>query len=117
MYRYLIGLIVATVLSGAATATDPADPALKGLHDRWVQAMKELRIPGMAVVAVRGDEVVLLDALGLRDPDGAKPVTAPFNPRVSSASDTAQLSSARSLAINCTSTLFGPVGAACASSI
>src|SRR5688572_12309752 len=74
MQRHVVGMAVMMLL-GSAAAAEPADPALRGLHERWAGAMKTLRVPGMAVVVVRGDEVVLLDALGVRDPDGPKPVT------------------------------------------
>ncbi len=56
----------------------PAD--WQALHDRWQAAVKELRIPGLAVVAVKGGEVVLLDTIGVCDPIGNQPVTprSPF---------------------------------------
>src|SRR5215212_7118658 len=75
MSRPLFTLLALTSLVSCAKATDPEDPALQKLHARWAAAMKKLRVPGLAVVAVRGDEVVLLDALGVRDPEGSKPVT------------------------------------------
>lgn len=52
----------------------------KVLHDRWQAAMDELRIPGVAIVAVRDDQIVLLDALGACDPDGKQRVStrSPF---------------------------------------
>ncbi len=44
------------------------------LHERWQSAMKELQIPGMAVVVVKGNEIVLLDALGVCDPQSQQRV-------------------------------------------
>jgi CubicO group peptidase (beta-lactamase class C family) len=67
--------LLAALLLGSATAAEPVDPALKGLRERWAEAMKELNIPGVAVVVVRDNRVIHLEALGVRDPDGAKPVT------------------------------------------
>jgi CubicO group peptidase (beta-lactamase class C family) len=51
------------------------DPRLNGLRDRWLSAMKELDIPGAAVVVVRGDQVVLLETLGVRNVETNQPVT------------------------------------------
>jgi CubicO group peptidase (beta-lactamase class C family) len=68
--------------TGYATPGDvPIVPAeWQPLHDRWQAAMRELNAPGLAVVAVRGREVVLLDALGVCDPDGKQNVVprSPF---------------------------------------
>src|SRR5262245_22196048 len=44
------------------------------LRERWARAMESLRVPGLAVVAVRGDEVVLLETAGVRNLD-RQPVT------------------------------------------
>jgi CubicO group peptidase (beta-lactamase class C family) len=56
----------------------PAD--WQALHDRWQTAAEELKIPGLAVVVVKGDQVVLLDAIGVCDPAGKQRVTprSPF---------------------------------------
>jgi CubicO group peptidase (beta-lactamase class C family) len=37
--------------------------------------MKELNVPGMAVVAVKDDKVILVETLGFRDAEGQQPVT------------------------------------------
>ncbi len=74
------GLVAVT----AVRADDPTATLVPSdwqpLHDRWQAAMKALNIPGLAVVAVKGDEVVLLDALGVCDPAGKQHVTprSPF---------------------------------------
>jgi CubicO group peptidase (beta-lactamase class C family) len=54
--------------------------AWKPLHDRWQAVAEQLRIPGFAVIAVKGDQIVLLDAIGVCDPSGKQPVTprSPF---------------------------------------
>jgi CubicO group peptidase (beta-lactamase class C family) len=74
-----LGSVTITATETAADGTIvPAD--WQDLHDRWQTIMQELRIPGMAVVVVKGDEVVLLDALGVCDPAGKQRVTprSPF---------------------------------------
>ncbi len=76
MRKHMIGVLVLLLVASGATAAEPADPALKDLPERWAKAMRTLRVPGLAVVVVRGDEVIHLETLGIRDPDGAKPVTA-----------------------------------------
>jgi len=72
-----LALAALVVSIHSAPAAEPA-PALSAewqpLHDRWQAAMQELNIPGLAVVAVRGDEVVLLDTLGVCDPAGKQRV-------------------------------------------
>jgi CubicO group peptidase (beta-lactamase class C family) len=74
--RYcLFPLFLISLLTHPTSIVVADDADLKGLHDRWSGAMKTLRIPGLAVVAVKGDEVILIDTLGIRDPQGAKPVT------------------------------------------
>src|SRR5262245_28685595 len=75
MRRHVAGVGLFVVLANAVTAGEPTDPALKGLRERWSEAMRIVRVPGLAVVAVKGDEVVLLESLGIRNPDGSKPVT------------------------------------------
>ncbi|REK12046.1 MAG: serine hydrolase [Planctomycetota bacterium] len=67
--------------SAAANLSNPIVPDdWQALHHRWQKAMDELHVPGLAVVAVRGDQVVLLDALGVCDPEGKQQVTtrSPF---------------------------------------
>jgi len=71
----MVGVGLFVLLANAVTAGEPTEPSLKGLRERWSEAMRTLRIPGLAVVAVRGDDVVLLETLGIRNPEGKKPVT------------------------------------------
>ena len=59
---------------GTVSASDAA-PELAGLRDRWLSAMEELGVPGMAVVVVRDGQVILRETLGIRDPQTKQPVT------------------------------------------
>lgn len=76
-------LIVASLAQFAATPCVAADRSpritppkeLADLPARWKQAMKDLHIPGMAVVVVKDGKVVMLETLGVRDPRSKKPVT------------------------------------------
>lgn len=75
----IAAVVVLVVLPAlCARAGDP--PRLKNsefasLHDRWAELLNVTRTPGVAVVIVRGDEIVALDGLGVRDVDSGKPVT------------------------------------------
>jgi CubicO group peptidase (beta-lactamase class C family) len=62
----------------AATPIVPDD--WKPLRDRWIAAVDELPIPALAACAVKDGNVVLLDAIGYRDPTTRSPVTvdSPF---------------------------------------
>lgn len=66
---------IGIVLLSAALVQAGTDPKLAGLRERWLNAMKELDIPGAAVVVVRGDQVILLESLGVRNIDTKQPVT------------------------------------------
>jgi CubicO group peptidase (beta-lactamase class C family) len=56
-------------------ATPGSKPGLDGL-DEWVnQALKDFKVPGVAVVVVQGDKVVLLKGYGMRDTEKQLPVT------------------------------------------
>ncbi len=76
----LVALIASVHSVQAAEPAPVLSAEWRPLHDRWQAAMQELNIPGLAVVAVRGDEVVLLDTLGVCDPAGKQRVTprSPF---------------------------------------
>jgi len=87
----IFSLICAHASRGIANAQQTADTNTnasgaivtaqwKPLHDRWQAAVDELKIPGMAVVVVKGDQIVLLDAIGVCDPAGKQRVTprSPF---------------------------------------
>jgi CubicO group peptidase (beta-lactamase class C family) len=49
------------------------------LHERWQAAMKELNVPGLAIIAVKGDQTILLDTLGVCDPK-SKQLVVPRSP-------------------------------------
>ncbi|MFO0839066.1 MAG: serine hydrolase domain-containing protein [Phycisphaerae bacterium] len=74
-----VAVLFALLFAGAAVSGDPPRisecPELRELAARWTDAMPAMGVPGMAVVVVRGDEVICLDAWGIRDPRGDKPVT------------------------------------------
>jgi CubicO group peptidase (beta-lactamase class C family) len=65
--------IVVTLTAAASFAGDVKDAALR---KRWEASMRDFNIPGATVVAVRADEVLLVQPMGLRDVAGNKPVTA-----------------------------------------
>jgi CubicO group peptidase (beta-lactamase class C family) len=67
-------------LSSFAAAQAQVPDDWKSLHDRWQAAVDELKIPGLAVVVVKGDQTLLLDGLGVCDADGRTRVTpdSPF---------------------------------------
>ncbi len=65
----------ATVLLVATIAQAGTDLKLDGLRERWLSAMKELDIPGAAVVVVRGDKVILTESLGVRNLETNQPVS------------------------------------------
>lgn len=50
-------------------------PAFEGLSKRWGQAMRDLGVPGMAVVVVERDRIVHLETFGERDVERGLPVT------------------------------------------
>ena len=67
---------VATASSSGVDSGSPDDvPELAGLRERWEEVRQALRVPGLAVVVVRDDEVVLLECFGERDVEREKPVT------------------------------------------
>lgn len=68
-------ILVAVVLLSAALAHAGHDPRLAGLRERWLGAMKEMDIPGAAIVVVRGDKIILVESLGLRNVETKQPVT------------------------------------------
>lgn len=96
--RILFHLIVGLACTALLAARSFAEPAAHGssaradsigtlipsdwqdLHDRWQQAANELKVPGLAVVVVKGDRVVVLDAIGTCDPEAKQRVTprSPF---------------------------------------
>jgi CubicO group peptidase (beta-lactamase class C family) len=64
---------------GAAQAGGVSQRAKAGLDgfDDWMnQALKDFKVPGVAVVVVQGDKVVLLKGYGMRDTERQLPVTS-----------------------------------------
>jgi CubicO group peptidase (beta-lactamase class C family) len=59
----------------SVTATPPAKPSLDGLDEFVTQAMKDWKVPGLAIAIVQGDKVILLRGYGYRDPEKQLPVT------------------------------------------
>ncbi len=59
----------------AATATPTAKPSLDGLDEFVTQAMKDWKVPGLAIAVVQGDKVILLKGYGYRDLEKQLPVT------------------------------------------
>lgn len=80
---YWIAIAAAALLSAAAQAettseasgSRPVPKELEGLRERWIGAMDEFCVPGMAVVVIRNDEVIYLDTFGFRDMEKKLPVT------------------------------------------
>lgn len=75
----VLSVILAALPAFALRAADPprlADcPELKQFAAVWKDAMQPLGVPGLAVVVVKGDRVIALDAFGLADPRTSRPVT------------------------------------------
>lgn len=66
----------ATQNAPAAPAVSPAGkPGLDGLDEFINQAMKDWKVPGLALAVVEGDKVVLLKGYGYRDIEKQLPVT------------------------------------------
>ncbi len=61
--------------AAAATAPPGAKPSLDGLDDFITQAMKDWKVPGLAIAVVQGDKVILLKGYGYRDLEKKTPVT------------------------------------------
>jgi len=65
----------ASVPATAAPATPAAKPSLDGLDQFVTQAMKDWKVPGLAIAVVQGDKVTLLKGYGYRDLEKQLPVT------------------------------------------
>ncbi|MEM7204825.1 MAG: serine hydrolase [Planctomycetota bacterium] len=65
-----------SLFTAGAWAQESASPApdFEALAERWQAAMADLRVPGLAVVVVRNDEVIYRGTFGIRNAD-AEPVT------------------------------------------
>src|SRR3984893_19186800 len=59
------------------TKTQPSatKPGLDGFDDFVAQALKDWKVPGVAVAVVQGDKVILLKGYGYRDAEKQLPVT------------------------------------------
>lgn len=71
----LAGAILACTALSAATADELSDRRrIDELVPRWERMMQDLRVPGMAVAVVRGDDVLLARGFGWRDVERRLPV-------------------------------------------
>lgn len=69
-------VVVAALAFMCGPGASPAwSSAADSLPARWERAMRDLRIPGMAVVVVRDTGIVLIETLGYRDLERRLPVT------------------------------------------
>lgn len=62
--------------AAAAAAPAAAKPALDGFDEWMAQAMKDWKVPGLAIAVVRDGKVVLAKGYGLRDVKNNLPVTS-----------------------------------------
>ncbi|HEY6254120.1 MAG TPA: serine hydrolase [Candidatus Angelobacter sp.] len=62
-------------VQGQETGGQDATKALNGFDDFVAQAMKDWKVPGVAVAIVQGDKVILLRGYGYRDVEKKLPVT------------------------------------------
>lgn len=62
-------------LTLVANAQETRAKSLEDLEPRWTRAMRQLRVPGMAVAVVRGGRVLYRQCFGIRDLGENKPVT------------------------------------------
>ena len=79
----LVALIVTPVLAGpgpaadsVAASADPDGAKLAELIPVWEEALADLRVPGLAIAVVRGNEVLLARAFGQRDVESDRPANA-----------------------------------------
>jgi len=61
--------------SNAKTQPSATKPGLDGFDDFVAQALKDWKVPGVAVAVVQGDKVILLKGYGYRDAEKQLPVT------------------------------------------
>jgi CubicO group peptidase (beta-lactamase class C family) len=59
----------------AAAAPPAAKPTLDGLDDFVTQAMKDWKVPGLAIAVVQGNKLILAKGYGYRDMEKQLPVT------------------------------------------
>ncbi len=71
------GLLTVTFGTMAAAAPTIRElPGFEGLHERWVETMEGLGVPGFAVAVVKDGRLYALDAMGPRDPEADLPIDA-----------------------------------------
>src|SRR3979411_1545466 len=61
--------------SKTKTQSSATKPGLDGFDDFVTQALKDWKVPGVAVAVVQGDKVILLKGYGYRDAEKQLPVT------------------------------------------
>ncbi len=71
----LLTLLVRASASGGTPEAPGVPQELVGLRERWESTMKDLDVPGLAVVVVRDGKVLYTETLGERDPQKHLPVT------------------------------------------
>lgn len=69
-----LSLSAAAPQKSRAEAPQPL-PEFAALVERWEEVRETLHVPGLAVVVVRDDEIVLLETFGVRDVVREQPVT------------------------------------------
>src|SRR5258708_20150661 len=61
--------------SKAKIQPSPTKPGLDGFDDFVTQALKDWKVPGVAVAVVEGDKIILQKGYGYRDAEKQLPVT------------------------------------------
>lgn len=102
------GALASSVI--AAPPTIQASPIFKDFASRWQDALTSVGAPGFAVVVVKDGEVILLDAMGVRDVDSKKPVTPDTMFYIASATKPFNAMSALALADAGALNIDAPVG-------
>src|SRR5208337_3967936 len=74
-YPFFLERKSASAPAPTATAAPAAKPSLDGLDEFVTQAMKDWKVPGLAIAVVQGDKVILLKGYGYRDLEKQLPVT------------------------------------------
>src|ERR1043165_6166961 len=69
-------LILAIALSASAQQPASAPPKLQGLDDLADRAMKEWKVPGVAIAVVQDGKVIYAKGYGYRDLEDKLPVTS-----------------------------------------
>ena len=69
-------LLIGTGAAGAQTRPDAARDPMAGFDAYVTAAMKQWKVPGLAIAAVRGDSVLMMKGYGVRTIGGTEPVDA-----------------------------------------